>query len=136
MVAVYVNAWLAFIIGVLVVTGSILIYVVLSGVPFYGLAAADEETLAAVIFIVAIILGLILYAAIKAQFRRIKTGKEALVGAKGVATTDLRPKGEVRVMGEFWAATAKEATITAGQAVEVVDMDGMTLVVKPAEQKA
>ena len=39
-------------------------------------------------------------------------------------------------MGEFWEATAKDATIAAGQAVEVVSMDGVYLVVKPAEQKA
>ena len=39
-------------------------------------------------------------------------------------------------MGEFWEATAKDTTIAAGQAVEVVSMDGVYLVVKPAEQKA
>ena len=73
---------------------------------------------------------------VKAQFRRVKTGKEALIGARGIATSDLKPKGEVRVMGEFWEATAKDTTIAAGQAVEVVGMDGVYLVVKPAEQKA
>jgi membrane-bound ClpP family serine protease len=35
-------------------------------------------------------------------------------------------------MGEFWAATAKDTSIAAGQAVEVVDMEGMFLVVKTA----
>ncbi len=79
---------------------------------------------------------MIFYAGVKAQFRRVKTGKEALIGARGIATSDLNPKGEVRVMGEFWEATAKDATIPAGQAVEVVSMDGVYLVVKPAEQKA
>ncbi len=54
----------------------------------------------------------------------------------GIARTDLKPKGEVRVMGEFWEATAKDTPISAGQAVEVVGMDGMLLVVKPVEQKA
>ena len=73
---------------------------------------------------------------VKAQFKRVKTGKEALIGSKGVATSDLKPKGEVRVMGEFWEATAKDTPIAAGQAVEVVGMEGMFLVVKPVEQKA
>ena len=50
-----------------------------------------------------------------AQFRRIKTAKDALIGARGVAITVIKPKGEVRVMGEFWEATAKDTTITAGQ---------------------
>ena len=107
-----------------------------SGIAFYGVAVIAEGSLAATLFVVALIIALIFYAGIKAQFRRVKTGKEALIGARGIATTDLKPKGEVRVMGEFWEATAKDATITAGQAVEVVSMDGVYLVVKPAEQKA
>ena len=55
---------------------------------------------------------------------------------KASATTDLKPKGEVRVMGEFWEATAKDGEIASGQAVEVMGMEGMFLVVKPTEQKA
>ena len=92
--------------------------------------------MAVTLIIVALIVAVIFYVGVKAQFKRVKTGKEALIGAKGIATTDLKPKGEVRVMGEFWEATAKDTAITAGQAVEVVGMDGMFLVVKPAEQKA
>ena len=67
---------------------------------------------------------------------RIKTAKDALIGVRGVATAVFKPKGEVRVMGEFWEATAKDTAIAAGQAVEVVGMDGMFLVVKTAEEKA
>jgi membrane-bound ClpP family serine protease len=41
------------------------------------------------------------------------------------------------VLGEFWQATAAKGTsISNGQTVEVVGMDGMFLVVKPAEDKA
>jgi membrane-bound ClpP family serine protease len=87
------------------------------------------------VLIPAKIVVLIFYAGVKAQFRRVKTGKEALIGARGLATSDLKPKGEVRVMGEFWEATAKDTPIAAGQAVEVVSMAGVYLVVKPAEQK-
>jgi membrane-bound ClpP family serine protease len=39
-------------------------------------------------------------------------------------------------MSEFWEAIAKDANIAAGQTVEVIGMDGLTLVVKSAEQKA
>jgi membrane-bound serine protease (ClpP class) len=131
-----VHASLAFIIGVLVTIGAILIYVAVYGIAFVGLASGNEEALAATLFIVAAIIILIFAAGFKAQFRRVKTGKEALIGARGVAATDLKPKGEVRVMSEFWEATAKDTTIAAGQEVEVVGMEGMTLVVKLAEQKA
>ena len=68
--------------------------------------------------------------------KRVKTGKEALVGAKGTATTDLKPNGEVRVLGEFWQATTKEGEINMGQTIDVVGMEGMFLVVVPTEQKA
>ena len=130
------NAALAFIIGILVAIGVFLLFVAVLGIAFYGVGIMAEGSLAATFLVIALILGLIFYAGVKAQFRRVKTGKEALIGARGIATTDLKPKGEVRVMGEFWEATAKDATITAGQAVEVVSMDGVYLVVKLGEQKA
>ena len=126
------NAALAFLIGVLVAIGIFLLFAAFSGMTFYGVGVP----LAVAFFVVALIIGLIFYAGVKAQFMRVKTGKEALIGARGIATSDLNPKGEVRVVGEFWEATAKDAPIAAGQAVEVVSMDGVYLVVKPAEQKA
>ena len=127
---------LAFIIGILVAIGVILLFLAFSGVTFYGVAVPVEGSLSAALFVVALVLAWIFYAGVKAQFRRVKTGKEALIGAKGIATTDLKPKGEIRVVGEFWEATAKDVTIPAGQMVEVVSIDGVYLVVKPVEQKA
>jgi len=127
---------LGFIIGILVAIGVILLFLAFSGVTFYGVAIPVEGSLATALFVVALILAWIFYAGVKAQFKRVKTGKEALIGAKGIATTDLKPKGEIRVVGEFWEATAKDATIPAGQMVEVVSIDGVYLVVKPVEQKA
>ncbi len=129
------HAWLAFLIGVLVAIGAFLFFAALSGTTYYGIAIQVEVTLAVTLFVIALIVGWIFYVGVKAQYRRIKTGKEALIGAKGIAATDLKPKGEVRVMGEFWQATAKDTTIAVGQVVEVVGMEGMFLVVKPAEQK-
>ena len=76
------------------------------------------------------------YVGVKAQYKRVKTGKEALIGAKGVVTTELAPKGVIRVSGEFWQATTKDGTVPVGQDVEVVAMEGMFLVVKPVQQKA
>ena len=130
------HAWIAFLTGVLVVIGAFLFFAALSGTTYYGIAIQIEVTLAVTLLIIAAIIGWIFYVGLKAQYKLVKTGKEALMGAKGIATTDLTPKGEVRVMGEFWQATAKDTTIANGQAVEVVGMEGMFLVVKPAEQKA
>jgi len=77
-----------------------------------------------------------IYKAAQAKLSKIKTGKEALIGSRGVAVTDLNPKGEIRVLGEFWQATAKEGEIKNGEKVEVVGMQGMFLVVKPVKEKA
>ena len=130
------HASLAFLIGILVTVAAFLFYAAISGTSYYGLAVQVEVTLAITLTIVAVIVALIFYVGVKAQFRRVKTGKEALIGAKGVATTDLKPKGEVRVLGEFWEATVQDGEIANGQAVEVVGMEGMFLVVKLAEHKA
>jgi membrane-bound serine protease (ClpP class) len=130
------HAGLAFLIGILVTIAAFLFFAAISGTTYYGLAVQVEVTLAVTLIIVALIVAFIFYAGVKAQFRRVKTGKEALIGSRGIATSDLKPKGEVRVMGEFWEATAKDTAIAAGQVVEVVSMEGVFLVVKPAEQKA
>ncbi len=130
------HAGLAFVIGILVTIAAFLFFAAISGTTYYGLAISVEVTLGVTLIIVALIVVVIFYVGVKAQFRRVKTGKEALIGAKGIATSDLKPKGEVRVMGEFWEATSKDGEIATGQTIEVVGMEGMFLVVKPTEQKA
>ena len=130
------HAGLAFVIGILVTIAAFLFFAAISGTTYYGLAISVELTLGVTLIVVALIVSVIFYVGVKAQFKRVKTGKEALIGAKGIATSDLKPKGEVRVMGEFWEATSKNGEIATGQTVEVVGMEGMFLVVKPAEQKA
>jgi membrane-bound serine protease (ClpP class) len=126
---------LGFLIGVLIAVGAFLVYVAVVGISFIGLAAADEAVLAVTLFVVAAILVLIFAQGFRAQFRHVKTGREALIGAVGIATSDLNPKGEVRVMSGFWEATANK-NIAAGQIIKVVGMDGLTLVVAAVEQKA
>ena len=127
---------LALVIGLLVAVGAFLVYVAIVGVSFIGLSASDEAALAATLFVGAAIMILIFAAGFKSQFQRVKTGKEALIGATGFATTNLNPKGEIRVFSEIWGATAKDAPITLGQTVQVIALDGNVLIVKAAEQKA
>jgi len=130
------HAWLALIAGILVVIGGVLIFSASIGITYLGIALQVQTILAITLLIVAGIVAWIFYVGVQAQYRRIKTGKEAIIGALGIATSDLNPTGEVRVLGEFWQATAKDATILKGQQIQVVEMEGMFLVVKPAEQKA
>lgn len=72
---------------------------------------------------------------IKAQGRKVETGKEALIGSTGEVveafTADgSRYKGKVLVKGEYWLARA-ETAISAGGRIEVKSIDGLMLDVKP-----
>lgn len=61
---------------------------------------------------------------------------EHVIGAMGVAATDLRPEGTVRVTGEPWsAASADGDVIRAGERVIVLDMEGLTLRVERAPEE-
>jgi membrane-bound serine protease (ClpP class) len=130
------HAWLAFLAGVLVVVGAVLILAADFGVAYLGLPLQIEVAIAIMLLIVAGIFGWLFYVGVKAQNKLIKTGKEALIGARGVVTTALTPKGEVRVGGEFWQAATKAGSIPVGQDVEVEALDGMFLVVHSIQQKA
>jgi membrane-bound serine protease (ClpP class) len=130
------HAGVAFLIGILVTIAGFLFFAALSGNTYYGIAISIEETLAILMIIIALILVFIFYAGVKAQFARVRTGKEAIIGAKGIATTDLKPTGEVRIMGEFWEATTNDTEVLTGEPIEVVGMNGMVLVVKAARAQS
>jgi len=57
------------------------------------------------------------------------TGIQGLVGMIGEARTDLTPKGSVFVHGELWNAHS-DTPISAGQKVQVLAVEGLTLKVK------
>jgi membrane-bound serine protease (ClpP class) len=59
------------------------------------------------------------------------TGREEMIGGRGVARSDLAPSGRVFVHGELWEARSDEP-IRDGDAVEITGMDGLTLQVKRA----
>jgi membrane-bound serine protease (ClpP class) len=130
------HAAVAFFGGVCAVIGALLLLAAVSGINYGGLSIQTEVALAVIVLVIAILAAWILYTGLAANLAKIKTGKEALIGARGIAVTDLKPKGEIRVMGEFWQATAKDKRITNGEIVEVTGMEGMFLVVKPAGEKA
>ena len=127
---------LAFVAAICLVIAGLLLCSALQGVSYYGVTSEAQLALAIIILIISLIIIWMVYKAAQAKLSRIKTGKEALIGSVGVAVTDLNPKGEIRVIGEFWQAAAKEGEINNGEKVEVVGMDGMFLVVKTVKEKA
>ena len=72
-------------------------------------------------------------AGIRAQRRRVQTGREALIGAEGVVRSELAPEGTVFVQGELWKAATTGGTIRTGERVRVTGMEGLRLRVRPAE---
>lgn len=70
---------------------------------------------------------LILGAAVRGRNYPVVSGTEALIGASGVAVSDLNPDGTVRVKGEVWTATAESDTIQKGNEVRVVRVEGLRL---------
>lgn len=93
----------------------------------------DASVLVIAIILLAIIVWIVLKAA-RANLSKIKTGKEALIGAEGVAVTDLNPEGSIRIVGEFWQAISQGEMIKSGEKVKVTGMEGMRLTVIPKEK--
>ncbi len=76
----------------------------------------------------------LLGAAIRGRKYPVLSGTEALIGASGIATSDLNPNGTVHVRGEAWTASAQGDIIQKGQAVQVVGIEGLRLRVKASQQ--
>ncbi|NIM19812.1 MAG: nodulation protein NfeD [Candidatus Latescibacteria bacterium] len=71
---------------------------------------------------------------LRAQRKKVSTGTKGIIGEIGVAKTDVvEGEGSVFVHGEFWNAYSDEK-IPAGKKVEVVDVNGMMLKVKPHKE--
>jgi len=65
---------------------------------------------------------------------KVSTGKEEMLGEECLVTTALPAGGEgmVRIHGELWSAGSSVA-IAGGKTVRVVRIDGLKLIVEPAE---
>jgi membrane-bound ClpP family serine protease len=72
--------------------------------------------------------------------RRHAYGLAALEGAEGVAISDLKPEGLVKVRSETWSAHSLNGLVDAGTAVQVIRATGLRLEVwgekaLPVEEK-
>jgi membrane-bound serine protease (ClpP class) len=72
----------------------------------------------------------LLGAAVRGRNYPVLSGSQALIGAQGVATSDLSPDGMVRVRGEEWTASTEGGTIHKGDGVSVVAIDGLRMKVE------
>jgi membrane-bound serine protease (ClpP class) len=72
---------------------------------------------------------------LQAQRRGVASGREALIGASAEVVHALAPQGQVRVHGELWSATS-DVHVDAGDTVEIVAVEGLTLKVRPIGKEA
>ena len=75
-------------------------------------------------------------AGVRAMRRPQVTGAQSMVGRLAVARGELGPEGQVNVDGEIWRAVAEDGRIPAGEKVRVTAVDGLTLRVSRAGDKA
>ncbi len=75
-------------------------------------------------------------AGVRAMRRPAVTGAAGMVGRQAVARGELAPEGHVNVDGEIWRAVAEDGTIPAGEKVRVTAVDGLTLRVSRAGDRA
>jgi membrane-bound serine protease (ClpP class) len=60
------------------------------------------------------------------------SGRDALVGSRALAVSDLSPQGTVICHGEIWKARLSgDGSLESGAAAVVEEVDGLTLIVRP-----
>lgn len=64
---------------------------------------------------------------IKAQHRKVTTGKEELLGKTAVVKEALNPKGLVFYKGELWTAISDSEPVEAGEEVTITQISGIIL---------
>ena len=62
------------------------------------------------------------------------TGAEGLIGLEGEVIQPLTPVGVIRTSGEYWKAKSVGENIALGEEVEILKLEGLTLIVKLKDQ--
>lgn len=84
----------------------------------------------AVAAMTALFFAFVIAKALGAQKPRPVTGKEGLIGRRGVVKVRLDPRGIVLVAGERWQAESLEGPIEVGETVQVEEVEGFRLRVR------
>jgi membrane-bound serine protease (ClpP class) len=72
--------------------------------------------------------------ALRARRGKVLTGPQAMIGATAIARTPLNPTGQVEIRGELWQASLRgQTSLAAGSTVSVRSVEGLVLVVEPAQ---
>lgn len=85
--------------------------------------------------LLAVSIFVVLRFALRALRTPVKTGMESLIGIKGYVITPLTPRGIIQLAGEEWSAISEDRhPLQSGTPVQVVDKQGISLIVKAIEK--
>ena len=87
----------------------------------------DNNLLAVTVIVSILFIGLLIWAIILGQKRRVETGVEGMIGKIAVVRTRLAPKGTVMVDGEIWMAKLDKGTAEIGDEVIIRDVEELKL---------
>ena len=115
-----------------VVLGAFGIVLLAYGLPYSPSPITSVTELEIFVVIVAgIVAGLYFRWVIGPIRRKAKlTGPESVLGKVGVAITDLKPEGEVRVEGLIWKAKSVSGDVVKGGSVRIKSIESLTLIVE------
>jgi membrane-bound serine protease (ClpP class) len=124
-------AIISLIIGIILIPGSDAIYQMPSGW-FVSFRIGS--------IIIAMTLGIFfaygLTAAWRAKRKKPVTGRIAMIGKKGITTTRLNPRGQVKISGEIWNAESLEGPIPKNTEIVVSEKERLLLKVKKKNKGA
>jgi membrane-bound ClpP family serine protease len=69
-------------------------------------------------------------AVIPSFHRKQITGREGMIGEQGKVMEPLTPVGVITIKGEYWSAKSVDDIIEVDENVEIVGLEGLTLMVK------
>ena len=74
---------------------------------------------------------LILTLLLRSRSRPVVSGRESMIGSTGTVVDWADGVGRVRIQGEIWQARSADGAFATGARVVVVEIEGLTLVVRP-----
>ncbi len=102
----------------------------------YGLSRLPIKTILPTVIVVGGLVSLVMYLAARVQLKPKTTGKEAMIGLEGEVIEGGKGRVRIRVRGEIWRAMEREGKeLMPGERVEVLDIEGLNLIVKPINKK-
>jgi membrane-bound serine protease (ClpP class) len=118
--------------------GGVVSFIIGSMILFKGgstMYQIDWWLIALLIIIIGAFVAFAVFKILGTYHKQASTGREDLIGKKGVVRETLDPEGTVFYQGEFWTAISKSGKINTGEEVIITRIDGLKLTVVKKEKE-